>query len=50
LVIDANDVKVASLDKMIPKRQIVLARRSTDAKRKRIDAFLEYVLEVYAAM
>ncbi len=50
LVIDANDVKVISLDKMMPKRQIVLARRSTDAERRRIDAFLACVFDVYASL
>lgn len=45
--LDASAVKFISLERSMPKRQIVLARRAADSDSRRIDALLRCVREVY---
>ncbi|OWT54795.1 LysR family transcriptional regulator [Candidimonas nitroreducens] len=49
-VLDLCDVKLISLGERMPKREIVLARRSADVDRRRIDALHQCVKEVYASI
>lgn len=47
--VDASSVKRISLERAMPKRQIVLARRASDLDNRRIDALKRCVKEVYAS-
>lgn len=49
-VLEASPVKLVSLRRMMPKRQIVFARRAADAESRRIEALLQCVKLVYASM
>ncbi len=49
-LLGGRTVKYISLDRVMPKRQIVLARRAADAENRRIDALLGCVKEVYVSM
>jgi DNA-binding transcriptional LysR family regulator len=47
-VLDAYAVKLVDLDRRMPRRPIVLARRATDVDNRRIAALLRCMREVYA--
>ena len=47
-MLNARTINVISLERSMPKRQIVLARRASDSDNRRINALLRCVNEVYA--
>jgi len=48
-ILETYPLNVLKLDRQMPKRSIVLARRTADVDNRRVDAFLACVKEVYAA-